>query len=542
MTNEEFAPEAYAGPPVFLRTYSRKTGGQRERWSETADRALKGLKELGNLTEAESEQIGIYIKNQISLPSGRWLWVGGTDWAKQQRNYLGCYNCAANHIDDPYLFGHLAYMAMQGTGTGAVLEESSIQKLPIVANRLKVEVIRSPGEVPAGERKEKTELFRQGRFLKVIVGDSKEGWRDTYQALIDAAYDDSEPSGVYEIEVRLENVRPKGEKLKGFGGVANPNSLHEVFPRVAEILNGAVGRKLNAEECCLLIDVMAEAIVAGNLRRTAGLRQFDADAPLLKMSLWQQTENGWQIDPKRSPLRMANHSRVWHSKPDYETIRDAVEKQHASGEGAIFYAPEAIARANADIFPDRATKRQFIQAYENGKGSQEIQQAFISRYKEHINQRELNHRLSRYSANPCLTGETQVLTRQGPEQIKDLVGRTVEIWDGSSWVTVNSFRQTGRDEKVFRIELSNGDAFYATAYHNHVISGGSLKTTLDLEPGDKLETHTWGWSEQGPFKLGSAVIRATRNLTVKSVAFSHVAPKVYCCTVPTTNRFALANG
>jgi len=56
-------------------------------------------------------------------------------------------------------------------------------------------------------------------------------------------------------------------------------------------------------ECCLLIDEAAVTIVAGNIRRSAGMRQFasdDKEAASAKENLWSQDENGnWRIDPEK---------------------------------------------------------------------------------------------------------------------------------------------------------------------------------------------------------------------------------------------------
>jgi len=69
------------------------------------------------------------------------------------------------------------------------------------------------------------------------------------------------------------------------------------------------------------------------------MRQFasdDKEAASAKENLWSQDENGnWRIDPEKDALRMANHTRVYHTKPNYQTVLDAVTKQFHSGEGAI---------------------------------------------------------------------------------------------------------------------------------------------------------------------------------------------------------------
>ena len=53
--------------------------------------------------------------------------------------------------------------------------------------------------------------------------------------------------------------------------------LKDLYGRVARLLNRAVGRKLSSVECCLLIDEAAVTIVAGNIRRSAGMRQFSSE-------------------------------------------------------------------------------------------------------------------------------------------------------------------------------------------------------------------------------------------------------------------------
>ena len=123
--------------------------------------------------------------------------------------------------------------------------------------------------------------------------------------------------------------------------------------KVIDLLNGAHGRQLTTVEACLLIDEAAACIVAGNIRRSAGMRQFsqaDSDAATAKLGLYTQDEDGnWRVDPRKEALRMANHTRCYHTKPDYEEVEAAVRLQFQSGEGAIQYVPEAVARANVDI-------------------------------------------------------------------------------------------------------------------------------------------------------------------------------------------------
>ena len=350
-TFPEVAPAAY---PVFYRTYSRRgevREGERETWEQVCDRTLEGLKELGHLNEDEMRLLNRMQRHLKALPSGRWLWIGGTEWSKRSENFSGAYNCTSTNVVDWPAFGLMMDLAMMGCGTGAVLEPKYINQLPTIRNRLTVIMQGELGSTPADQRQEETRISYDGNRVTIRVGDSRQGWVKSYQTLLELSSDQRFTDTVEAI-VDLSDVRPAGEKLKGFGGVANPVRLPGLYERCAHILNKALGRKLNSVECCLLIDEAAACVVAGNIRRSAGMRQFDSHdelAAAAKDNLWQQDADGnWRIDPERDALRMANHTRVFHEKPSREEVGAAVLKQFYSGEGAIQWAGEAKRRAQGD--------------------------------------------------------------------------------------------------------------------------------------------------------------------------------------------------
>lgn len=82
-----FATTAPAANPVFYRTYSRKTVAGRESWHEVAERNLGGLRKLGNLNEAEVALLRRMQEQQMALPSGRWLWIGGTPGLSRSKTF-----------------------------------------------------------------------------------------------------------------------------------------------------------------------------------------------------------------------------------------------------------------------------------------------------------------------------------------------------------------------------------------------------------------------------------------------------------------------
>ncbi|MEI7666163.1 MAG: ribonucleoside-triphosphate reductase, adenosylcobalamin-dependent, partial [Synechococcaceae cyanobacterium ELA263] len=98
--HDSFPITAPAANPVFYRTYSRKTATGRESWHEVAERNLEGLRQLGHLSDAEVSLLRRMQQQQKALPSGRWLWIGGTEWIERPENFSGAYNCTSTNLVD----------------------------------------------------------------------------------------------------------------------------------------------------------------------------------------------------------------------------------------------------------------------------------------------------------------------------------------------------------------------------------------------------------------------------------------------------------
>jgi ribonucleotide reductase, class II len=485
----DFPATALTANPVFFRTYSRFTTTGRETWSEVCTRTLKGLVKLGKLTDAEADVIDRMQRQVKAMPSGRWLWVGGSAWLEQPQNFSGAYNCTSTNVCDWAAFALMMDLAMMGCGTGAILEPNLIGKLPIVKNHLNVVVTNQIGGVPLTNRQELTTFEIAGDKATITVGDSRQGWIKSYKTLLELCSDDRF-NGEVQVAIDLSNVRPAGELLKGFGGMANPVKLPELYGRCATILNKAIGRQLNSVECCLLIDEAAVTIVAGNIRRSAGMRQFNYNDKLgatAKDNLWQQDENGnWRIDPERDALRMSNHTRVFHHKPTLEECVAAVQKQYHSGEGAIQWAGEAVARSNADLIVTSDQKSQFLQAYEN--------QAAKSWFKQHypnIEEQELEHRTQRFGLNPCHAGDTLVATNKGLIPILELVGQQFQSLVDLRSVGLEGVRLTDAIafstgvQSTYKVMLANGMQMRCTADHQHLTTLGWV-STKDLTANHKI--------------------------------------------------------
>lgn len=131
--------------------------------------------------------------------------------------------------------------------------------------------------------------------------------------------------------------------------------------------------------------------------------------------------------------------------------------------------------------------------------------------------------------NPCVSGDTRILTRDGEFEIKDLVDKWVEVWNGYeySWVVP---RITGLDqEDMLFIEFSNGAWLSVTPYHKFILENGGRVEARRLQEGDKLIS----WETPNH--------QYVQPVRVVGVSMGRPADKVYCMNEPKNHSF-IANG
>lgn len=94
------------------------------------------------------------------------------------------------------------------------------------------------------------------------------------------------------------------------------------------------------------------------------------------------------------------------------------------------------------------------------------------------------------SSNLCVAPETLILTDQGYQPIVTLSGKTVNVWNGSEFSSVEVVK-TGENQKLLKVVTDSGYELDCTEYHKFYIFDGYGKPykevrTIDLKPGDKL--------------------------------------------------------
>lgn len=94
--------------------------------------------------------------------------------------------------------------------------------------------------------------------------------------------------------------------------------------------------------------------------------------------------------------------------------------------------------------------------------------------------------------NPCVTGETLVLTENGYAPIASLVGRKCVVWNGGEWSEVEP-KLMEKNAQVYEIFFSDGTSIKCTDYHKFPINTGTYRKAIDtrkqlkdIKVGEKL--------------------------------------------------------
>lgn len=204
------------GQFVYYRTYSRwlPDKGRRETWKETCRRAVEYNASLAPTSRREAEKFFDNMFNLRQFLSGRTLWVGGTEVARKYP--MSNFNCSFMVVDDFEAFKDMFYLLMVGTGFGFRILKSDVDQLPPVRTDVKLEHRPYKAVLPEYREDETSIIFERGKAA-IYVGDSKEGWVAALDHYFRILWD-KDYRNIHTVEVVYNNVRPKGERLKTFGG------------------------------------------------------------------------------------------------------------------------------------------------------------------------------------------------------------------------------------------------------------------------------------------------------------------------------------
>jgi len=337
------SPMDQLGNFVYYRTYSRwlPEEKRREHWWETVRRAVEYNCSLVPTKRSEAEELFDNIYNLRQFLSGRTFWVGNTDVA---RHYpMSNYNCSFQIIESFDSFRDIFYLLMVGSGVGVRILKEDVQKIPKIRTDFEL-VQKDYTAIPRDEREDNTSLeFVYNNTVKITVGDSKEGWVQSLDYFLKLLYS-NEYRNIKTIIIDYDHVRPKGEKLKTFGGTASGHaSLKNMFDKItkvikkAGILSETKKVKLRPIDCLDVANIIGENVVVGGVRRTAEIVLLDSDdneAIDAKTNLYKQIDGQWIVDKEIIHRQMSNNSIYYKEKPTRERLHWQIERMRYSGEPA----------------------------------------------------------------------------------------------------------------------------------------------------------------------------------------------------------------
>lgn len=333
-------PMEQLGSFVYSRTYSRYLPkfGRREFWWETVRRAVEYNCSLAPTSRDEAEKLYDNIYHLRQFLSGRTLWVGNTPVADAYP--MANYNCAFEVIDDFGAYHDLFYLLMVGSGVGVRVLKEDAQKLPKIRTDVKILHKAYDGRLPE-ERLEFTDLTFTKDTVTIAIGDSKEGWAQALSHYFDILTN-HEYNKIQEIVVDYDSIRPRGERLKTFGGTASGHEsmmamlgkIHKVI-RAAGARDKAVYTRLQPIDLLDIANIIGENVVSGGVRRTSEIGLIDADDQVCikaKSNLYRQVNGRWELDKSIAHRQMSNNSIYYRKKPTREQLHWHIQQMRYSGE------------------------------------------------------------------------------------------------------------------------------------------------------------------------------------------------------------------
>lgn len=271
---------------------------RRENWTEIVNRNAEMHKTKYPHMAAEIDAVyKEFVHTKKVLPSMRSLQFGGKPILMAENRI---FNCAYAPAESPKFFSELMFLLLGGTGMGYSVQRRHISKLPKV-------------KTPESDQE-----------YKYQVQDSIVGWADAVKVVAKAFFN----AGTLPI-FDYRDIREKNSELVTTGGKApGPEPLKKCIESIIPIFRNAVGRKLTPLEVHDIACIIADAVLAGGIRRAAMICLFDRDDEEMmtcKSGEW------WNIAPARA--RSNNSAVLPRGQVGEEEFRQIMKRVEESGCG-----------------------------------------------------------------------------------------------------------------------------------------------------------------------------------------------------------------
>lgn len=301
MKNMELDKQILSDITVYTKYSKYKPEAQRrETWEELVGRNMD--MHIRKHPKLENDIRNIYrdfVLTKKILPSMRSLQFGGR---AIELNNARIYNCSYLPVDDIASFSETMFLLLSGCGVGYSVQNHHIEKLP---------EIRKPN---------------YERTRRYVVNDSITGWADAIKVLFKSYTGKINTH----IDFDLSDIRQKGALLVTSGGKApGPEPLRIALVKIEAILREMKdGEKLTDIQCHDIQCHIADAVLAGGIRRAAMISLFDLDSDAMLNS---KSGSWWENNPQRG--RANNSAVILRHKIDKKTFDNVWKRIEDSGSG-----------------------------------------------------------------------------------------------------------------------------------------------------------------------------------------------------------------
>jgi len=312
---------------VTRRTYNRpldESGDKFETWSDTVDRVIhhqrwlweraKGARLTSHQKDELEELRQLMIERKISV-SGRTLWLGGTDVAKERESSQ--FNCSFTHVETVYDAVDVLWLLLQGTGVGF---RPIVGQLTGFAKPIKdVQVIRSTREGKGGNEHNVETWDPETKTWTIAIGDSAEAWAKSIGKLLAGKY----PAD--KLIIDLSQIRPAGERLKGYGWISSGDEqIANAYPAIAAILSKRAGSLLTRIDILDVVNWMG-TILSSRRSAEIALHVYGEEE-------WREfavaKKDWWEGNPQRA---MSNNSLMFFDKPERSELEEIFDMMMDAG-------------------------------------------------------------------------------------------------------------------------------------------------------------------------------------------------------------------
>ena len=272
---------------------------RRETWEELVTRNKEMHQRKYPQIKEEIEEVYKMVYDKKILPSMRSLQFGGKPIEISPNRV---YNCAFLPIDHPDAFSETMFLLLGGTGVGFSVQKHHVDKLP---------EIKKPNP---------------NRTRRYLIGDSIEGWADAIKVLVESYFGLKSSTPIFD----FSDIRHKGALLVTSGGKApGPQPLKDCIHHITKVFeNKTDGEKLSPIETHDVVCHIADAVLAGGIRRAALISLFSADDDEM---ISCKSGNWWEQNPQRG--RANNSAVLLRHKVTKEYFMDLWKRIELSGAG-----------------------------------------------------------------------------------------------------------------------------------------------------------------------------------------------------------------